>query len=316
MATKGLTYGVVGAGMAGAVISRRLADAGHAVQVLEKSGGTGGRLATRRTDYGAFDHGAQYVSARGSAFQALMDELQAAGAAVAWHPGGTDHARHTGLPGMSGLIKPLLDGVKITQRFAVEAIERRDGGVVVTGADGQSLSFDRVVVTAPSPQAHRLLVPVDPVFAPLADVVYAPCWTAMFAFEGAQAMLPDVHRGQPGDALGWFVREASRPGRDGAERFTVQAGPDWSRAHLELDKPVAAARLLDAMKARFPTMNAPVHAAGHRWRYSLVETALGTPFIADDDARLCVCGDGMLGGKVEAAHDSAVALADHLLATS
>lgn len=310
---RSLSYAIVGAGMAGAVLARRLAAAGHAVVILEKSGGTGGRLATRRTDFGTFDHGAQYVSARSKDLRALIANLQADGATAAWHPGDADHARFTGLPGISGLVKPLLKDITVVNRFEVASVARAGDHVQAVSTDGDRRSFDHLIVTAPSPQAHRLLADIDPVFGQLGTVRYAPCWTAMFTFDRRQESLPDTHRGGGEDVIGWLVRENARPGRSGNERFTVQAGPSWSRANLELDKPEAAAHLLTALGALYPGLDAPVHAVAHRWRYSLVEVPLGQPFLATADRRISVCGDGMLGGKVEAAHDSAAALADHLL---
>ena len=59
---------VIGAGMAGIACARALAEAGHAVRVLDKGRGPGGRMATRRVTTRAgevrFDHGAQYLTAR------------------------------------------------------------------------------------------------------------------------------------------------------------------------------------------------------------------------------------------------------------
>jgi renalase len=54
----------------------------------------------------------------------------------------------------------------------------------------------------------------------------------------------------------------------------------------------------------------------HRWRYALVETPLGQACLWDDAARLGVCGDWCLGGRIEAAHDSGTALARAVLAAA
>ena len=61
---------VVGAGMSGLVVARRLAAFGN-VRVFEKSRGPGGRMLTRYADAFEFDHGAQYFTARSNAFQAF-----------------------------------------------------------------------------------------------------------------------------------------------------------------------------------------------------------------------------------------------------
>ncbi|MCX7232259.1 MAG: FAD-dependent oxidoreductase, partial [Burkholderiales bacterium] len=63
---------VIGAGMAGIACARTLVQAGHTVQLFEKSRGVGGRMATRSSLFGSFDHGAQYFTQRDPRFtQAL-----------------------------------------------------------------------------------------------------------------------------------------------------------------------------------------------------------------------------------------------------
>jgi len=60
---------VIGAGMAGIACARTLVQAGHRVTVFEKSRGAGGRMATRRSEFGGFDHGAQFFTVRDERFQ-------------------------------------------------------------------------------------------------------------------------------------------------------------------------------------------------------------------------------------------------------
>ena len=63
---------VVGAGIAGIACARTLMQAGHRVTVFEKSAGAGGRMSTRRTEFGGFDHGAQYFTVRDARFRQLL----------------------------------------------------------------------------------------------------------------------------------------------------------------------------------------------------------------------------------------------------
>lgn len=77
-----LQIAVIGAGMSGLTAARRLAKAGATVTVFEKSRGLGGRLATRRTDGGPADHGAQYFTAREPAFKAWVARAKLTGAAA------------------------------------------------------------------------------------------------------------------------------------------------------------------------------------------------------------------------------------------
>lgn len=311
-----MKIGIIGAGLAGATAARRLSDAGHSVCVLEKSGGTGGRLSTRRSDVGLFDHGAQYLSAKGSAFQVLLDEMVAAGAAERWSPKGQDRPQqwYRGAPGMSGLVKPMLDGIDVRNRQTVNAVETQGKTVAVTTAEGESHQFDRLIVCCPTPQARVLVGALDDAFAALDDVTYAPCWTAMLAFEEKVSAAPDVLRGAHDQPLGWLTRENAKRGARGYDCFTMQAGMDWSATHLERDKEDVAREMAAHFATKFDTNVACVSAVAHRWRYAAVTQSAGTPFISGCDHHILVAGDGLLGGRAEAAFDSGRAAAEFLCA--
>ncbi len=294
--------GIVGAGMAGIAAGRELAARGFAVTLLDKGRAPGGRVATRRaiTTVGEvrFDHGAQYIRAEDPAFA----EALAAAGARAW----PDPARVVGVPGMSALPRALAEGFApaITIRCGVEvaAVRREAAGWF---ADGHG-PFGALVVTAPAEQARRLLP--EGFGAPLAAIRYAPCWTAM-ALLPARLPLPDTLR-PAGHAIGWAARDSAKPGRDGTrEAWVIQAAPAFSREHLERPPeevaPLLLAALADLAGAATPV---PLHLAAHRWRFSLLERALGEPFLWDPALRLGYASDGCLGGRVEAAWLSGAAL--------
>jgi renalase len=306
---------IVGAGLAGAVCARALADAGLAVTVFEKSGGTGGRLSTRRSDAGSFDHGAQYLTGRSAPMRALLDALTDAGAAAPWTPEGKDRPGdwHVGLPGMSGFVKPLLAGIDVRLRTRVEGIGfDSQGGVRLSCADGLDHCFGLAVVTAPAPQAMALTAPLDRVFEALRDVVYAPCWAGMFAFDQPVADLPDLSRGDDDGPAGLIVRNSSKPGRDGAT-FVVHGGGAWSAQHLEHEPEAIVPHLQGALEHCAGRALAPVHAAAHRWRYARVDRALGESHLVSGCGRVIVCGDGLVGGRAEAAAQSGRAAAAAIL---
>jgi predicted NAD/FAD-dependent oxidoreductase len=306
---------IIGAGLAGAVCARTLADAGHAVTVFEKSGGMGGRLSTRRSDSGSFDHGAQYLTARGAPMRELLDELTEKDAAAPWAPAGKDRPGdwHVGLPGMSGFVKPLLDGIDVRLRARIDAITLdQSGRVRLADADGLGYGFGRVVVTAPAPQAMALTASIDPVFSALGDIVYAPCWAGMFAFAEPVAELPDLVRGDDDGPGGLIVRNGSKPGRTG-ETFIVHGGGAWSGRHLESEPEAILPHLQGALERCAGRGLSPVHAVAHRWRYARVDRALGDNHLMSDCGRVIVCGDGLIGGRAEAAAQSGWAAAAVLL---
>jgi len=216
-----LHVAVVGAGMAGVVCARTLVQAGHRISLFEKSRGFGGRMATRRSEFGGFDHGTQYFTVREPRFARalltaqdvvrpwsvstvrVLDEL--GHVLVSAPPPREPH--YVAKPGMNALVshwaQPLLQperfgGLKARTSLQTRVVqierdalhpqqwqlrlEGGDGGQQVVGG------FDRVVLALPHPQVHDLLLAsglAPDVRQALTDVHVAPCWTLMVAFPNA-----------------------------------------------------------------------------------------------------------------------------------
>ena len=316
---------IVGAGMAGLACARGLAVSGHTVRLFDKGRGVGGRIAMRCLDGIAFNHGAQWATARDPAFLALFSEWQADGVAALWPAAtGDGEPRWVGVPSMTALPRALADA-DIALRRHVSFLHREPGGWMLrhmdatlaapgsVGDQGGELAgpFDHVALALPSPQAAALLRAIGHDFAEAAaDATYAPCWSVLAAFAD-RVPGPDVLR-EAGDALGWVARESSRPGASmvpGRDAWTLHATGDWSRAHLEDEPASVIAALLAAFAARTGASVAPLSVAAHRWRYAKVGRALGQPCLWDAARGLGACGDWCLGGRVEAAFMSGQALA-------
>lgn len=297
---------IIGAGIAGLACARRLCDAGWPVIVLDKGRGIGGRMATRRTDGPTFDHGAQYVSAKGAGFAKVLADLTTAGHAAWWQDG------IVGVPGMSALAKGLGAGVPVQQNMQVSALIRQDDGWRVQVGD-TSLRADRVIVTVPAPQVAELLGADHPLVTQLTGVTYAPNLTLMAGITGAT---PFTTAHDPEADLAWIAQDSSKPGRpQETTAWVAQASAAFSARHLEQDKDTIAGLMLALLLDRLGATSDQVgYVAGHRWRYAFVTQALGQPFLRDATATLYLGGDWCLGARVEDAWTSGTAIADDLLA--
>lgn len=308
---------IIGAGMAGMACARQLHAAGLAVTVYDKGRGLGGRMATRRGDGGLqFDHGAQYVTARDARFDELLTEARRAGYADTWEFPGLDEGKraYVGLPGMTGIVKFMAQGLSIQRQHEVTRIEA-NSHIARIEANGADADFDRVVCTAPAPQAAALLGDDHPLAPDLARITYAPCLTLMVGMTRRIADHPVVSRDRDAD-LTWIARDNAKPKRGSAESWVAQASEDWSAAHLEDNSADLMHKMTDLFVARTgadPTRIS--HAETHRWRYAKVTAALDTPFLRSADKRIYVGGDGMLGPRVEAAYHSGTAIAADILAS-
>jgi len=323
---------VVGAGIAGITCARTLAQAGHRVTVFEKSKGAGGRMSTRDTEFGSFDHGAQYFTVRDERFEKAL--ATASGLVRPWSANTVrilddlgrvvaaslpaNEAHWVATPGMNALVRqwsqPLLDAGRMVLETRVVFIEedKLDPQRWQLQTDGPGAGvhsgFDAVVLAIPAPQAHRLLLDSelgDAVRADLAGVSIAPCWTLMVAFP--QALQPNLSSLGPQwnvarsthHRIAWLARESSKPRRGPVERWTVQANPDWSQRHLEDDAERVKAKLLRAFTEITGIRAEPPYASVHRWRYAQTIKPLGKTHAWDADSRIGACGDWCLGHRVE-----------------
>ena len=189
-----LRVAVIGAGMAGVACARTLAQAGCHVTLLEKSRGYGGRMSTRQTEFGGFDHGAQYFTARDDRFQKALATtpdvvrpwsantvrvLDALGHVLASTPPARE-PHYVAKPGMNALVRtwcePLADakhplapaqGASTRLNTRVVRIARdpihpnqwqlHTEDATTEGAQAVLGGFDRVLLAIPHMQAQDLL---------------------------------------------------------------------------------------------------------------------------------------------------------------
>jgi len=337
-------YAVIGAGMAGVACARTLVQAGHRVTLFEKSRGAGGRMATRETEFGSFDHGTQYFTVRNPMFARALETVPglcrpwSANAVRVLDPLGrvvaaplpTRESHWVATPGMNALVKrwaePLLAQGAVEWQTRVVKIERdalneRRWQLHTEGADDSRhvhSDFDGVLLAMPSVQAHELLRQSQqaPALAErIAEVRVAPCWTLMVAFP--QAMQPGLSALGPQwnaarsthHRIAWLARESSKPQRGPIERWTVQASAAWSQEHLNDDAERVQAKLLKAFAEVTGIRAEPSYATVHRWHYAQTLQPLDQSHLWDPASRIGACGDWCMGHRVEDAFVSGLELA-------
>ncbi|HAW36451.1 MAG TPA: NAD/FAD-dependent oxidoreductase [Erythrobacter sp.] len=302
---------IVGAGMAGMSCGQRLSRLGHEVRLFDKGRGPGGRMATRRMEDGGttlhFDHGAQYFTARDPRFVEQVAHWEASGVAARWAAAGDD--AWVGTPAMNAPLKAMAGELGVQFGTRIEQLVRDGEGWQIDGEGAPDARFDAVLVAVPAEQAGPLLQPHAPAMATLADQTASdPCWTLMAGFEAPLALVQDTLR-QRGP-IGWAARNNAKPGRANEECWVIQASPEWSRAHLEEDaETVAAALLAELAEANGGPLPRQLGATAHRWRFARSGTA-GEEALWDAEQRIGVCGDWLIGPRVEAAYISGLLLAE------
>ena len=321
------TFAVIGAGLAGLVVARTLAQS-HDVVVFEKSRGAGGRMATRRAGIFQFDHGAQFFTAQTPAFGAFLEPLIEAGIVADWparfaelrrgqvagsRQWDNEHPHYVGVPGMNAIGKALASRLDVRLDTAVTSLKRTGKRWRLVG-DGQSPlgEFDWVIVTAPAAQAADLLASTS-IASAAERVRMQACFALMLGFDEAvdlpwQAAL--VHDAD----ISWISVNSSKPGRTPASSLIVHSTNAWADAHADDDTEAVRRHLLDEFRevTGIDGASAPFIDV-HRWRYANVDPQEGDLYVLDPDKQLAACGDWFVRGRVEGAFCSADALANRLM---
>jgi predicted NAD/FAD-dependent oxidoreductase len=303
-----MRVGIVGAGIAGLACAERLFHQGHDVVLFDKGRGPGGRMSTRRMETALgtahFDHGAQYFTVRDEGFRAQVSAWIAGGLVAAWPAAGDD--AYVGVPGMNAPVRDLAGRHVVHWSTRVTELVRRGESWSVCVESGDVHDVDLAVIAVPAEQCAALLAqPAPDLGTRAAAAVSDPCWTVMAAFEQPWSIARDCWRGER--AIGWAARNSAKPGRRGPESWVVQATPEWSRRHIDArPQDVVAALLAEVTDELEIGVPSPIAAAAHLWRFARCAPG-GTGVVLDGG--LGLCGDWLIGPRVESAWLSGAGLA-------
>ncbi|WP_300030400.1 NAD(P)-binding protein [uncultured Roseobacter sp.] len=322
----GIKIAVIGAGLAGVRLAGMLSGRAD-VRVFEKSRGTGGRMSTRRAGAHSFDHGAQYFTAKGATFREFLTPFIDRGQVAEWQPrllqfqaGRLSDApawtapRFVGTPAMNSLCKAAAEELNVLHTVEVASVSAGESGWTLRMQDASEYSgFDMVLSTAPSVQTRRLM-PGDFGQVHMPDAIQMQgCYTLMCGFETLPNLGWDAISAD-GAPLAWIAANHSKPGRARPPALICQTSNSWAEAHLEEDQRRVQEVLLRALSdvTQIDAARAD-HISLHRWRYAAVSCPAETPFLLDERLGLGAAGDWCGAGRVEAAFDSATALANRVL---
>ena len=272
-------------------------------------------MSTRRLDTPAgtahFDHGAQYFTVRDPGFTAQVTSWIADGVVAPWPAAGND--AYVGVPAMNSPVRDLAARQQVHWSTLVTEVGRRGDGWRLTVGTGDAHDVDLLVIAVPAEQAAALMADVAPDLAARAGAAVSdPCWTVMLAFAEPVAVQRDcwLPAGAGQGVVGWAARNSAKPGRTGPESWVVQAAPDWSRRHIDDDPDGVTADLAAALSAELAVrLPPPIATSRHLWRFA--RSAHGGPgAILDRDLGLGLCGDWLIGPRVESAWLSGAKLAE------
>jgi photolyase PhrII len=336
---------VIGAGIAGLICARTLADHRLDVTLFDKSLRVGGRLSSRPSAAcraSMFDHGAQYFTARDERFLRLVRSWEEQGVVREWQGNIARLSdampeaccrltrRFVGTPDMNAVARHLATALSCRLATRVTHLFRTptaSGGWELRDDNGLSLGeYDYVVLALPAPQAAELLQGQASFASQLADVRWRPSWAVMLTLE-TPTQLPFDGAFVNDAQLSWIARNSSKPGRaTSPETWLLHSTGQWAEQHMpspdsnrEERRPLQE-RVQQEMLAQWqrvtgcdPGSLSIAAVDSHFWRYALPENPYTGQMLFDDQQQLACCGDWCGGPRVEGAYLSGAAVAGRLL---
>ncbi len=296
---------MIGAGLSGLAIARRLhaADADYAV--FDKGRSPGGRAATRRYLGTRFDHGLPWLSEDGRQTAELIAQGRGAGLL---EPLSLESGETVWFcpDGISALGKRLAADLRVTCEARATALRGEDGRAVVSFEGNHGDRFEvailrRLFLTMPLPQVWELSGSVIDLPRPAAaEAIYSCCVVGLARLPAAPRTGIASPLFTPGTGpIESIVHEGAKfPGEPGA--ISARLTPEKS-AELWDASDESIARLLSEELARLVEAPAPGEIQIKRWRYARASHELSEPCFRGriGAVELAVCGDAFCHGKAE-----------------
>lgn len=290
---------IIGGGLSGIMAARTLMKKGvEDILIVEKSRSVGGRLATRRIGEGKADHGAQFFTVRSPELQEDVEKWLEAGWVKRWF--GTPYPRYTSASGMNALAKQLAGSIPVKLNTRVSSIrDGRDGPLEVELENGERITANHCIVTAPAPQAIQLLTETAQSRVP--TISFAPCFVGMFTFDGSSSIPSPGHmdEGLP-DGVERVV-DHEKKGISSTVTVSVYMTGDWSKQHVDMEEDSILAPIQKVAEGFLEKESRVTGAQLKRWKYAEAEAVVRTPFVEmGHKGRIILCGDAFLRENDEA----------------
>lgn len=318
---------IIGAGLAGLTAAQHLKQRAN-VTLFEKSRGVSGRIATRRANEYAFDHGAQFFKVKTQAFDDFIQPMLKQGIIETWHARFAEIENqaiintrnwdntlphYVGVPGMSAIGKFLSEGLTIHLNTCIKKVSRHeDKWLLYTNDDNCLGQFDWIVLTPPAAQTKALLSGSFPEYDKMLKTEMAACFSLMLGFE-EPVNLPYDAALVRGNDISWISVNNTKPRRARGYSLLIHSTNAWASQHINDPKSQVQAYLIaQASKITGLELSSANHQNIHAWRYANITKQQGDTHLLNVNQKLAICGDWFIQGRIEAAFTSGFDCATNL----
>jgi renalase len=302
-------FTIVGAGLCGLSLGWDLAEKFSSLnfQIVEKSKGSGGRLATRRIEDRRFDHGAQFIK-RTEVSDPWIDIWRGADVLLPFPYEGK--SRFCGHNGMTQLTKYLARRLPVNYNNKLVSLKSSVGIWTLKNDQGIESLARNVVLTSPLPQSLEILKNSGLDFDHrLSEIHYSSALVLLLQAEQDFSALP-VYQEDVGGGLFSICSQHSK-GTSQGFAWTVVMDAQWSQIHFEMEENQILENACKLIRQRLPKLLFG-HVHLKKWRYC--QPLKTWPHLFESPApNLYLAGDSFGGPSLLGALRSSRGLVEHLL---
>jgi renalase len=302
---------IVGAGLCGLTLARRLKEQGRAFKIIEKSRGVGGRMATRRDGLAAYDHGAQFYKTGRTADLSFDQEFSRQNLAQIWFIK-DGYVFKSASGGMTRLAKSLAQGVDILLNHQLSRIGPGPANTLkLEMLDGQIFSTQNLFLTCPLPQSLKILSDSKIDYPRhLDDILYAKALVGLFEIETDNPLVNGITYQQPSSEMIFSIANQQSKNVSQNLAFTVTMQPIWSDQHFEADEDFTLRKIQNAFEVHLKQLgDRPIKIIKgtlKKWRYS--HPLRKSEALFEKFGNITLLGDAFGGGSLNGATASAMAV--------
>lgn len=302
---------IIGAGISGLTLASRLRQQNKNFIILEKSAGVGGRIATRRGDDCAYDHGAQFIKIKPNEKNPWQEFLKIQEKGKVWFSSSeTDYIVFP--KGLTQFAKILASPLEVRLNEKILHIDIHDDFSTIESDTGTRYNAKQLFITCPLPQSLSLLkhskisYPLE-----LDEIHYASALVGLFRVQSFDKNISNITYLQ--DVSEEIYSVSNQLSKEVSQNlaFTVVMKPTWSERYFDQDDAASLLKISTAFQSALKQVGsqnsyAILNSQLKKWRYSHPLQIAKSPFQSlDDSKRIFLLGDAFGGGSIQGAIRSA-----------
>ena len=288
---------IIGAGLSGSFIARKINRSGFKTLLIEKSTTIGGRFSTKLVGEGIADYGCQYLSPKSIDLSSLIEELENKYIVKKTKINDSNNT-YVAPYGMNKIPQYLSLGINTILNQKVVSLKKEKSNWIVK-TNVYEIKSRSIILTMPINQVNQLIEPLKNIIGELPNPKYESFFTS--TFQSNKQISSDILRSDINAP--WICNNSQKGLLNNKNIFTINFSNDFSNKLLGLNQDQRHNMINQQLKHL--GFNSYSNLSLHFWKYAFSKEQNNPSHFFDKDEMLGICGDSFSVGQADGAIVSA-----------